>query len=220
MHASPTRLIITSGGGPSRDSPAVHAVSGDLLRADSEPNRAQHAPSISLVTAPNLSQTPTSERPLQAATPSHHQAAEQPSGSMSDAALGPNTAASPSLSQAHAEAQQASLYRQQAAAGSPQQQATSSAGQTHPPFASRVDSLSHWARQGDAQQRSSSLQSDAVSGHQAGRVELQQRQKFPAPVSASQGGLTSQEQQQLLLKQQQRFQQAHTEQHRVSDQES
>lgn len=221
MHASPARLIITSGGS-SRDSPTVRAASGDLLRADSEPNRAQRAPSISLVTAPDPGQTPAAERPLQAATPSHRHPAEQPGSSLSDAALGANRAPSSSQSLPHAEAQQASPYRQQAAAalGLSQQQA-SAAGQMHPPFASRVDSLSHWGRQGDAQQQHpGSLQSDAVSVQQGGDADFQQKQKSPSPVRASQGGLTAQEQQQLLLKQQQHFQQAHTKQHRVVDQKS
>lgn len=210
MHASPSaRLIITSGGS-SRDGSTARAASGDLLRADSEPNRAQRAPSISLVTAPDLSQTPAAERPQQRAVPSQ-QPAEQSGSMLTDAAVGPSRGSSQSQAQPHAEAQPPSSYSQPAAVGLSHQQA-SAAGQMHAPFPSRVDSLSHWGRQGDAQQRPGSPQSERFSGQQRGRVEFDQRQKSPSPMSASKGGLT--------VQQPQHFQQAHAEQHHAGNQES
>lgn len=161
MHASPSaRLIITSGGS-SRDGPTARAASGELLRADSEPNRAQRASSISLVAAPDLSQTPASERPLHRAVPSQTPAEQSVGGVLPDAALGPGRALSQSQSQPNAEAQRQSptpMYSHQAALSSPQQQQSSGAGQIQAPFPSRVDSLSRWGRQGDPQPRSGSPQ--------------------------------------------------------------
>lgn len=214
MHASPSggpRLIITSGGS-SRDGPSARAVSGDLLRADAEPNRAQRAPSISLVTAPDLGQTPASGRPLQRAAPSQQPAVQSAGAVSSDATLGPGRALSQGQNQQHAEAQQASPH----STSLPPLQA-SAAGQAQAPFPSRVDSLSRWARQPDAQQPSGSPQLGALSGQQGGRAEFEQRQKASSPVTASRGNLSAQQQQQLLLRQQQHFQQ---EQHHAGDQES
>lgn len=161
MHASPSaRLIITSGGS-SRDGPTARAASGELLRADSEPNRAQRASSISLVTAPDLSQIPASERPMQRAAPSQIPAEQPVGGIFPDAALGPSRALSQSQTHPNAEAQRLSpnpKYSHQAALGLPQQQQSSGAGQIQAPFPSRVDSLSRWGQQADAQHRSGSPQ--------------------------------------------------------------
>lgn len=214
MHASPSggpRLIITSGGS-SRDGPSARAVSGDLLRPDAEPNRAQRATSISLVTAPDLSQTPASDRPLQRAAPSQQPAEQSAGGALSDAALGSGRASSQGQIQRHAEAQQASPY----STSLPPQQA-SAAGQAQAPIPSRVESLSHWGRQPDAQQPSGSPQIGGLSGQQGGRAEFEQRQMASSPATASRGNLGVQQQQQLLLRQQQHFQQ---EQHHAGDQQS
>ena len=211
MHASPSggpRLIITSGGF-SRDSPTARPVSGDLLRADAEPKRAQRAPSVSLVTAPDPGQTPASDWPLHRAAPSQQPAAA--GGVLADAALGPGRASSQGPNQRHAEAQQPSPYSRSSL---PQQ--ASAAGQAQAPVPPRVDSLSHWGRQPDAQQPSGSPQLGGLSGQQEGRAEFEQRQKSSSPVTASRGNLTAQQQQQLLLRQQQHFQQ---EQHHAGDQE-
>lgn len=159
MHASPSaRLIITSGGS-SRGGPTARAASGDLLRADSEPNRAQRASSISLVTAPDLSQIPASERPMQRAVPSHIPAEQPVGGVLPDAALGPSRVLS--QSQANAEAQRPSpnpKYSHQTALSLPQQQQSSGTVQIQAPFPTRGDSLSRWGRQGDPQQGSGSPQ--------------------------------------------------------------
>ena len=214
MHASPSgapRLIITSGGS-ARDGPTSRAVSGDLLRADFEPNRAQRAPSISLVTAPDLSQTPAPDRPLQRAASSQQPAEQSASGVLSDVALGPGRASSQGQHQQHAEAQQRSPY-----SGSLPPQQASAAGQEQAPFPSRVDSLGRWGRQPDAQQPSGSPQLSGLSGQQGGHAEFEQRQKSSSPVTESRGNLTAQQQQQLLLRQQQHLQ---GQQHHAGDQES
>ena len=197
MHASPARLIITSGAplGPSRDSPTARSVSGELLRADSEPQRAQHRqrpPSISLVTAP--ANDASAERGVQRAPAAQRHPAAQAGTGVAD------TTPAPSRLQSHgqpsAEAQQpSSAYSQRADVGSSQQQAPdassnagpsaqhgSVAGQMRAPFPSRVDSLSHWGRQGDAQQRSASPQSDGYGGQQRGNFEFESGQYAQRPA--------------------------------------
>ena len=189
MHASPARLIITSGASmaASRDSPTARAASGELFRADSDAQRAQRAPSISLVTAPAADKTAAADRPLLKGSPALHQHAAQAGTAFSEIAPSPSTLQSQNQSLAPSEAQHSSLYNQQLGAGLGQQQATAAGSQARPsvqhapsqmrsPFPSRVDSLSQWGRQGDAQQRSASPQSDSHSGRQRNSFEFEQGQ--------------------------------------------
>ncbi len=196
MHASPARLIITSGASvPSnrdRDTVMAHAASGDLNKGDSEPQRAQHAqraPSISLVTAsiPRQGQD-------QAAMPEgylHRQRQASPQGREAQSAQAPadqSGSMNPEAAQTsgrisnppHAEAQMSSAYPQQYGMAFPQQHANAvgnaeavnanlapASGQVPgSPFPARVDSLSHWGRPNGAQQRASSPQANAFAASQ------------------------------------------------------
>lgn len=190
MHASPARLIITSGASmaASRDSPSARAASGELFRADSDAQRAQCAPSISLVTAPAPDQTAAAERALPRGSPAPHQHAAQAGTALSETAPSPSRLQPQSQSVPPLEAQHSSLYSQQLGAGMGQQvtaagsearssvQHATATGQMRSPFPSRVDSLSLWGRQGDAQQRSASPQSDSHSGQQRSSFEFEQGQ--------------------------------------------
>lgn len=201
-HASPARLIITSGASvpSSRDDAMAHAASGDLNRADSAALRAQHAqrvPSISVVRAsdpsgPAADQSAVSEALLQhqrQASPSHRHVQ---SASLSGQAPAEQAASMRSeTAQTPAEAQVAAAYNQQYGMALPQQHghATGSTEQSHAhlapaggqmsgsPFPSRVDSLSGWARQSEAQKRSNSPQSSTYAGSQPrGSFDFEQGQ--------------------------------------------
>ena len=170
MHASPARLIITSGapGPPNRDMALARAASGDLSRADSGSLRAPRSPSISVITAPHAMQQ-TAEGPVQrhrlaspqqavaTAAASGHHPGEQPATVRNDATQLSGRGDSDSHRERQVTGQEGSLPT----AMTPQQQLVNAqaAGQVPgSPFPPRVDSLSHWARHVDAQQRSSSPQ--------------------------------------------------------------
>ena len=202
MHASPARLIITSGASvpSSRDDAMAHAASGDLNRADSAALRAQHAqrvPSISVVRASDPSGPAADQSAVSEALLQHQRQASPPrrhvqSASLSGQAPVEQTASMRSeTAQTPAEAQMAAAYTQQYGMALPQQHshATGSTEQSHAhvapvaghmpgsPFPSRVDSLSGWARQSEAQQHSSSPQSSGYAGSQPrGSFDFEQGQ--------------------------------------------
>ena len=180
MHASsPARLIITSG---ARDSTLSHAASGDLSRADSEAQRAQHAqriPSISVVTASEPADPASAAEGVlhwQRQGSPQHRGTASPSGHM------PGRSDNQSL----AEVQMLSPYAQRYGLALPQQHAQEGASaQLVPapgqppgsPFPARVDSLSGWARHNEGQRRSNSPQSNAyAAGQQPGSFEFDQGQ--------------------------------------------
>ena len=190
MHASPARLIITSGapGPPARDVTHARAASGDLNRADSGPLRAQRTASISLVTAPNPPQgaDQTAEGSIhrhRLASPQHKgtgSAAPSTAAVASASPLGQHIAEMPLAMQADAQQQapareDAQNLAERQAGVSPQAVAASQDQVANAPavpaagllpgspFPARVDSLSGWARHVDAQQRSGSPQVNAYA---------------------------------------------------------
>lgn len=200
MHASPARLIITSGASKpsSRDDAMAHAASGDLNRADSAAPRAQHAqrvPSISVVRAPDPSGPAADQSAVSEALLQHQRQASPPHRHVQSASLSGQAPAEQAGSmrsetaQTPAEAQMAAAYNQQYGMALPQQHghATGSAEHAHlasaagqmpgSPFPTRVDSLSGWARQSEAQQRSNSPQSSGYAGSQPrGSFDFEQGQ--------------------------------------------
>ena len=191
MHASPARLIITSGapGPSSRDMTHARAASGDLNRADSGPLRAQRTPSISLVTAPTPHQG--ADQTSEGSVNRHRLATQQQLGSgtasvmptaavASASPLGQHIAETAAAAQPDAQqrpparndaqtlADRQTDVSSQAAAASQDQAAHAQAAPASghlpgSPFPARVDSLSGWARHVDAQQRSGSPQVNAYA---------------------------------------------------------
>ena len=202
MHASPARLIITSGASvpSSRDDAMAHAASGDLNRADSAALRAQHAqrvPSISVVRASDPSGPATDQSAVSEALLQHQRQASPRHRHVQSASLSGQAPAEQAASmrsetaQTPAKAQMAAAYNQQYGMALPQQHghATGSTEQSHAhlapaagqmpgsPFPSRVDSLSGWARQSEAQQRSNSPQCSGYAGSQPrGSFDFEQGQ--------------------------------------------
>ena len=199
MHASPARLIITSGGSlPARDSPLAPAASGDLNRAGSGSVRAQHAqraPSISVVTAPEAGQAgDPAEGLVHRQRQGSPQRRDGQSASMpGQAPPGQATSLRPDTVQTSlAEAQMASAYAQQYGVALPQQHGhtvgTANAGAVHvapvagqmkgSPFPARVDSLSHWARQREGQQSSTPQPNSFADSQSGGSLEFEQGRHF------------------------------------------